>query len=348
MKKIILDGRPIGNDEPAYIIAEISANHDHDLKMTMRMVRMAKECGADAVKLQTYTPDTMTLDSDSRYFRINKGPWKGQTLYELYKKAYMPWEWQRSLKKYADSIGITLFSTPFDKSAVDFLEKLKVPAYKIASFELVDIPLIRYAALKGRPVILSTGMASLEEIRLAVRTVRETGNDKIILLKCASSYPAKPEEMNLSAIRRLSDEFRAVAGLSDHSLKSDIALAAVCLGAKVIEKHFTLSRRTKGPDSAFSVEPGELKDLIRRIRDTEKAIGRPVFRMTREEKKSLIFRRSVFAVQDIKKGERLTEKNIRVIRPGSGMKPLYYQKILGKKAGKNIKAGTPLRKSHAQ
>jgi pseudaminic acid synthase len=342
MKNIKIDNKMIGPDYPCYIIAEMSANHNQDFEKAKNLIEIAKECGSDAVKMQTYTPDTLTIDCNNEFFRIKDGPWKGQTLYELYKKAYMPWDWQADLKKYADEIGITLFSTPFDKTAVDFLEKIGVAAYKIASFEVVDIPLIRYVASKGKPVIVSTGMASNEEIELAVKTIKEQGNNDIILLKCTSAYPAKIEEMNLSNIRLLSETFEVIAGLSDHSMDERVAMAAVSIGAKVIEKHVTISRSDGGPDISFSLEPNEFKKMVENIRVVEKAIGNSGLEPTQGEKENIIFRKSIFVADDIKRGERFTEKNIRCIRPGHGLNPKYYEEILGQKVSKDLKRGSPL------
>ncbi len=342
MNLIKIGERWVGKNQPCFIIAELSANHQHDFKRAKDLVAEAKECGVDAIKIQTYTPDTLTIDCDNEYFRIQHPVWGGQTLYELYGKAYTPWEWHADLKNYAEQLGLVFFSTAYDRSSADFLEKLQIPVYKIASFELVDIPLIKYVAKKKRPVMLSTGMANEEEVDLAVRTIRAEGNDEIILLKCTSSYPAKAEEMNLSSIPFLAEKFGTVAGLSDHSLTSEVAIAAVALGAKVIEKHFTLSRQEQGPDSHFSLEPQEMKSLVNAVRSIEKALGTTELGPTREEKNSMVFRKSLFAVRDIKKGESLTEENIRSIRPGYGLLPKYYFDLLGKTVTRDIKAGMPL------
>jgi pseudaminic acid synthase len=342
IKPIAIGNRLVGPGHPCFIVAEISANHNQSFNKAKRLIKLAKEAGADAVKLQTYTADTLTLNCDNKYFRIKEGPWKGQTLYELYKKAYTPWEWQPKLKKYADKLGIILFSTPFDKTAVDFLEQMNIPAYKIASFELVDTPLIQYAASKGKPIILSTGMASLNEIKEAVNAAKKEGNNKIILLKCTSNYPANPEEMNLSTIHEYARRFVVPAGLSDHSLYNEIAVAAVCQGACMIEKHFIEKRSEGGPDAHFSMEPEEMKAMIAAIRRVEAAFGRPGFRRTPAETKNLVFRRSLFAEKDIHKGDLFSNDNVRSIRPGFGLSPSKSRRVLGKKAARNISFGQPI------
>jgi len=326
-----------------FIIAEASANHNQNLNQAVAMIRKAKECGADAVKFQTYTPDTLTIDVDSRYFRVKHPEWGGQTLYELYSKAYTPWRWFKKLKKVADSEGIIFFSTAYDKTAVDFLEELNVPFHKIASFELVDLSLIEYAAKTRKPLIVSTGMSTYPEIKEAVAAAKRGGAKDIMLLKCVSSYPAKPEEMNLRTIPDMKKRFGVPVGLSDHTLGISTSIAGVTLGASVIEKHFTLSRTIKTPDSFFSIEPGELKDLVDNVRVVETTLGKARYGLTAEEKKNRIFRRSLFAVKDIEKGERFTESNVRSIRPADGLKPKYIKMILGKKAKKAIKKGTPIK-----
>lgn len=332
----------IGSDHPVFIIAEMSANHNQSFDEAVRIVHAAKEAGADAIKLQTYTPDTITIDSDKEYFRIKGTIWEGQKLYDLYGKAYTPWEWQPKLKKIADEIGIILFSTPFDKTAVDFMEKMEVPAYKIASFELVDIPLIEYVALKGKPIIMSTGMATLDEIEEAVAAARNAGAKEIAILKCTSAYPAVPEEMNLRTIPDIADKFGVVSGLSDHTLSIAIPVAAVTLGACIVEKHLTLSRNKPGPDSAFSLEPKEFKDMVDAIRTAEKAIGGVHYGVSEEEAKSRVFRRSLFVVKDMKEGEVFSEENLRSIRPGDGLLPRHFRAVTGRKASKDIERGTPL------
>jgi pseudaminic acid synthase len=328
------------------IVAEVSANHGRDLRRAVAMIRKAKECGADAVKFQTYTPDTLTIDSDRGFFRVKHPKWKGQTLYQLYGKACTPWEWFAKLKKTADSEGIMFFSTAFDKTSVDLLEKLKVPVHKIASFELVDLPLIRYAAKTGKPMIMSTGMAMKSEIKEAVDAARKAGAKDITLLKCVSSYPADPREMNLLTLRDMRESFGCPVGLSDHSMGIGASVAAVALGAAVIEKHFTLSRKHKTPDSFFSIEPGELRALVENVRVAEMAVGRVHYGLTEDEKKSKVFRRSLFAVGNIGKGEVFTEKNVRSVRPANGLSPKYADAVYGKKAKKNIRKGTPLGWEH--
>ena len=325
-----------------FIIAEISANHGGDLKRAVSLIREAKRCGADAVKFQTYTADTLTVDVDNKYFKIDHPKWGGQTLYELYKKAYTPWDWFKELKKVADEEGILFFSTAFDKTAVDFLEDLGVGIHKIASFELVDLPLIKYMAKTKKPLILSTGMTTFQEIREAVDAAKSAGAQDIALLRCVSNYPAKPEEMNLMAIPRMKEEFGCTVGLSDHTLGIAASVAGVSLGARVVEKHFTLDRRDETPDSFFSIVPDELKKLAEEIRIAEKALGKSEPGLTTGEERSKIFRRSLFAVKDIKKGHILSDENVRSIRPGHGLMPKYLKDILGKTAEKDIKKGTPL------
>jgi len=328
-----------------FIVAEISANHGQSFSRAVSLIRKAKECGADAVKFQAYTPDTITIDVDNRYFRIKHPQWNGQSLYQLYKKAYTPWKWFKRLKRIADDLGIIFFSTVFDKTAVDLLETLNVPIYKIASFELVDLPLIEYTAQSKKPLIISTGMATLLEIREAVNTARNAGVKGVILLKCVSSYPAKPEEINLRTIPHMQKIFNYPIGLSDHTLGIGVSLAAVSLGAKVIEKHFTLSRKYKTPDAFFSIEPQELKMLVENVRIAEKSLGKVRYGLADEEEKSRVFRRSIFVVKDIKKGEIFTEENVRSIRPAYGFPPKYINDVLNKIANKNIKRGTPFKKS---
>ncbi len=325
-----------------FIIAEISANHGQDFKRAVLLIKKAKECGADAVKFQAYTPDTLTINANSRYFKINHPRWGGQTLYELYKKAYTPWEWFKKLKKIADDSGIIFFSTAFDKTAVDFLDELGVPFHKIASFELVDLPLIEYAAKTKKPLILSTGMATLSEIKEAVYAARDAGVKDITLLKCVSNYPARPEDMNLRTIEDMRKLFGLPVGLSDHTLGTAVSVAAVCLGARMIEKHFTLSRKINTPDSFFSIEPQELKRLVEDARMAEDALGRVYYGLSKEEKKSIIYRRSLFTVKDIKKCELFSEENIRSIRPAAGLNPRYLKRILGRPAKKDIKRASPL------
>ena len=337
-----LNGREIGEGYPAYVIAEMSANHAGSLQRAKDIIYAAKEAGADCVKIQTYTADTMTIDCDNKYFHIANGTWKGENLYQLYKKAYTPWEWQKELKQTADKVGIDFFSTPFDKTSVDFLEELDIKFYKIASFELIDLPLIKYVASKGKPMIISTGMADLSEINDAVLTVRKQNNSNLALLRCASAYPAITDAMNLRTMQNMAETFQVPVGLSDHSMGSVGAVTAVALGAKIIEKHFCLSRSTKNPDNTFSMEPLEFKKMIQDIRAAEKAIGIVKYGPTEQEKENIGFRRSIFCVQDIKKGDKFTEQNIRIIRPGYGLKPKYYSEILGETARRDILRGTPI------
>ena len=340
---IEINGRRIGPGEPAYIIAELSANHNQDFEQAAKLVEAAKAAGADAVKLQTYTADTLTIASDKEYFRVGGGTlWDGRTLHDLYAEAYTPWEWQPKLKAVADRLGLDLFSTPFDPTAVDFLEEMGVPAHKVASFEIVDLPLVERIARTGKPVVMSTGMATLGEIDEAVRAARRAGASQLALLKCTSAYPAPPESMNLRSIPHLSEAFGVPAGLSDHTLGVAVPVAAVALGACLIEKHFTLSRATPGPDSAFSLEPDEFRAMVEAVRTAEKALGGVRYGVGPEEEKSRVFRRSLFAVKDVKAGEVFTEENVRSIRPGHGLAPKHLPEVLGRRAAEDIGRGTPL------
>lgn len=337
-----LGKKEIGAGNPAYLIAEMSANHAGDIVYAKEIIHAAREAGADCIKIQTYTPDTITIDCDNKYFQISDGTWNGENLYRLYQKAYTPWEWQKELKEEAQKTGIDFFSTPFDNTAVDFLEEIGIEFYKIASFEVVDIPLIEYVASKGKPIIMSTGMASLAEIDEAVAAVRRQGNDNLALLRCASAYPAITDEMNLRTMQNMAETFGVPVGLSDHSMGSVGAVTAVALGASIIEKHFCLDRSIKNPDASFSMTPSEYRQMVKDIRQAEKAIGRVKYGVSEQEKSSEVFRRSIFCVQDIKKGERLSEQNVRIIRPGYGMEPKFYPAILGQVALCDIKRGTPL------
>jgi len=340
---IQIGNRQIGPGCPVYAVAEMSANHNQDFDQAVKILHAAKEAGADAVKLQTYTPDTITIDCDNEYFQIKQGTlWDGKTLYQLYKEAYMPWEWQPKLKEIADEIGIDLFSTAFDPTAVDFLEEMGVPVHKVASFEIVDIPLIEKMASTGKPLIISTGMATLSEIEEAVQAARKAGATEIALLKCTSAYPAPPEEMNLRTIPHLAEAFGVPVGLSDHTLGIAVPVAAVALGARIVEKHFTLSRDIPGPDSAFSLEPHEFKEMVEAIRTVEKALGEVSYEVTEHESASRLFRRSLFVVKDMKTGEVFTEENVRSIRPGYGLHTRYIDMVMGRRAARDISRGTPL------
>lgn len=325
-----------------FIIAEVSANHLQQYERAARIIEAAASAGADAVKLQTYTPDTITIDCAAPPFHIKGTLWEGRTLHDLYAEAYCPWEWQPRLKELADSLGLILFSTPFDDTAVDFLDAMDVALHKVASFELVDIPLLRKVGASGKPVILSTGMASLAEIAEAVDTLRAAGAGELALLKCTSAYPALAEEANLLTIPHLSQTFGVVAGLSDHTPGIAVPVAAVALGARIIEKHLTLCRADGGPDSAFSLEPEEFASMVRAVRDAEKALGRICYGLTEKQKDSAIFRRSLFVVQDVRAGEPLTPENLRSIRPGNGLHTRYLGQVLGRRAARDITRGTPL------
>lgn len=342
-KFIKIYDRLVGDNKPVFVIAEMSANHLQKYDNAVKLIKAAKEAGADAVKLQTYTPDTITIDSDNEYFQIKQGTlWDGQTLYELYKKAYTPWEWQPKLKKIAEEEGLVFFSSVFDKTAVDFLEEINVPAYKIASFEITDIPLIEYAASKGKPVIISTGIATLSDIEEAVNACKRMGNNQIALLKCVSAYPTPLENVNLRTIPNLAETFKTVVGLSDHTLGISVPIVSVALRACIIEKHLTLDRKLGGPDAAFSLEPAEFKTMVKSVREVEKALGEVSYDLNEKMKKSREFSRSLFVVKDIKAGETFTEENIRSIRPGYGLPPKYLKNILGKRATQDIKKGIAL------
>jgi pseudaminic acid synthase len=340
--EIKIGQRAIGSGHGVYVIAEISANHHQNFEQAVKIIHAAKDAGADAVKLQTYTPDTMTIASNRPEFQIAGTIWNGRNLYELYGEAYTPWEWQPRLKEVANSLTLDLFSTPFDATAVDFLEKMQVPAYKLASFELTDIPLIQEMARTGKPLIISTGMATIEEIEEAVQAARRAGAEQIALLKCTSGYPALPEEMNLRTIPELARRFDAPVGLSDHTLDASAAIAAVALGACIIEKHLTLSRAEPGPDSAFSLEPQEFKAMVDAVRIAEKSLGEVHFGVSPKEASSRAFRRSLFVVQDVRRGEVFTTANIRSIRPGYGLHTRHLNEVLGQQAACDIDRGTPL------
>jgi pseudaminic acid synthase len=340
---VYIAGREVGYGSLTYIVAELSANHNQNFEQAVRILHAAKDAGADAVKLQTYTADTITLRSDKEYFRISGGTlWDGRTLHDLYREAYTPWEWQPKLKQIADELGMHLFSSAFDDSAVDFLELMNVPAHKVASFELVDIGLIQKMARTGKPLLLSTGMANEEEINEAVQAARGAGASQIALLKCTSAYPAAPEEANLLTIPDLARRFSCPAGLSDHTMGIAVPVAAVALGACIIEKHLCLARADGGPDSAFSLEPEEFKAMVDAVRTAEKALGSPQFSPGKREANSLKFRRSLFVVEDVKRGELFTKQNVRSIRPADGLHPRHLSEVIGQRATCDIERGTPL------
>ena len=341
---IHIAGRNIGPNNDVYCIAEISANHNGSLETALSMVRLAKDCGADAVKIQTYTADTLTMDCDEEPFRIKGGTlWDGKTLHQLYQKAYTPWEWHAAIFAEAEAIGIDCFSTPFDETAVDFLEQFDPPCHKIASFELVHDPLLRKVAATGRPVILSTGMATLEEIAHAVSVLRKAGCRELALLKCTSSYPAPPEEANLVRIAHMAAAFDCPAGLSDHTLGIAVPVAAVTLGACIIEKHLCLSRSEPGPDSAFSLEPAEFRQMIEAVRVAEKAIGHVTYERTPKESSGLAFRRSLFFSRDLPKGHQISAADLRIIRPGHGLAPKWFDAIIGRILPEGARRGAPVR-----
>jgi len=336
--------KTIGNGEAPFIIAEMSGNHNQSLDRALRIVDESAKCGVDALKLQTYTADTLTIDApqDDFYIKDSKNLWHGQSLYQLYKKAYTPWEWHEAIFNKCKELGIICFSTPFDETAVDFLEGLNVPCYKIASFENNHLPLLKKVALTGKPIIMSTGMANVAEIYEAVETIKSCGNDNIILLKCISSYPAQVKDANILTISHMGDLFNCHVGLSDHTPGIGVSVASVALGASVIEKHFTLSRGEGGVDAAFSLEPDEMKSLVVESKIARQALGKISYKMTKNEEVSLIFCLSLYITEDVKKGEVLTEKNVRIIRPGFGMHPRFYDEVLGKKASSDLKKGTPV------
>lgn len=329
------------NPKNTFIVAELSANHNHNFDLAVKTIHAMAEAGADAVKVQTYKPESLTINLNTGYFAPRKdGLWKGYTPWELYNEASMPYEWQSKLKKIAENLGLLFFSSPFDKEGIDFLESINVPIYKIASLEITDIPLIEYAASKGKPMIISTGVADNEDIQLALNTCFKTGNNQITLLKCTSQYPATIEDANLQTIPDMKKRFGVEVGVSDHTMGNLVPIVAVSLGAKVIEKHFILDRKLGGPDSAFSMEPEEFKEMVKTVRQTEAALGKVTYKVSENDRNR---RRSLFVVKDIKAGEPFTDENIRSIRPGYGLHPKYLKKILGKKAKTDIKRGTPLK-----
>ncbi|MFQ5736336.1 MAG: pseudaminic acid synthase [Thermodesulfobacteriota bacterium] len=335
--------RQVGGPAPALLVAELSANHGHDIGIAIRTIEAARDAGADAVKVQTYTPDTMTIDCGDEPFRIGHGTlWDGRTLYELYAEAHMPWQWQPRLKKTAEELGLLFFSSPFDRSSADFLESIGTPAYKIASFEITDTPLIEYVAGKGKPVIISTGIAGRHDIEEALAACRRAGNDRIALLKCTSAYPAPLKEMNLLTMPDMARRFDVVVGLSDHGASPSVPVASVALGAKIIEKHFIMDRSIGGPDASFSLDPGEFKAMARGVREAEEALGEVTYEMSEAVMRHRRFSRSLFAVKDISKGEPFTEENVRSIRPGDGLHPGRMKDLLGRKAAREIKRGEPM------
>jgi N-acetylneuraminate synthase len=342
-ENIQIGQRKVGTGQPVYVIAELSANHNQSFDRAVQIVRAAKEAGVDAVKLQTYTADTITISSERECFRVGGGTlWDGRTLYDLYGEAHTPWEWQPKLKDLCDDFGLDLFSSAFDASAVDFLEKMNVPAHKIASPELVDLPLIEKMARTGKPLILSTGMATLGEIDEALAAARKAGATQLALLRCTSAYPAAPEEMNLRSIPDMAQRFGLPVGLSDHTPGITVAVAAVALGASLIEKHLTLSRADGGPDSAFSLEPAEFTFLVESIRSAEKSLGQVKYGPTPHEMNTRHYRRSLFVVRDVKKGDLFTPENVRSIRPADGLHPRHLADVIGRRAANDIERGTPV------
>ena len=342
-KEIRIGNKVISENSPTFIVAEMSANHNMDFDRAVEILKAAKEAGADAVKIQTYTADTITLDCDDPCFQITQGTlWDGTTLHKLYQTAYTPWEWQPKLKQIAEEMGLILFSSPFDFSSVDFLEEMQVPAYKIASFEITDIPLIRKVARLGKPVILATGIARLADIELALRTCREEGNEQVILLKCCSAYPTPYEDVNLRTIPNMRETFDCVCGLSDHTMGTAVASAAVALGAKMVEKHLTLKRSDGGADAAFSMEPREFQEMVDNIRIIEKALGKVTYELSDKQKREREHSRSLFVAQDMKAGEVFTPENLRSVRPADGLHTMYYEQLLGKRITRDARLGTPM------
>lgn len=331
----------ISKDSPVFIIAELSANHNGSLEVALETIKAAKRAGADCIKLQTYTADTITINSRKDDFLIKDTIWEGRNLYELYKEAYTPWEWHEALYKAAADEGLICFSSPFDKTAVDFLEALSTPAYKIASFEITDIPLIEYTANKGKPIILSTGIANLEDIELALDACHRMGNNQIALLKCTSSYPAPIEEANMALIKDFEERFGVIPGLSDHTMGSTVPVVATTMGAKIIEKHFILDRAIGGPDASFSMNEQEFTEMVKAVREAEKAVGKVDYALTEKQLKGRDFSRSLYVVEDLKAGDIITEKNVRSIRPGFGLHPKHFKNILGKSVKTDLQKGTP-------
>ncbi len=341
-KEFQIGKKTIGENHPVFCVAEMSGNHLKDYGRAVEIIHAAKEAGADAVKLQTYTADSLSLDCDNEYFQIHGGLWDGMTEYKLYEEASTPWEWQPKLKELAESLGMECFSSPFDATSVEFMKDCNMPAYKIASYEINDIPLIRKIAALHKPVILATGIAHLEDIERALRVCREEGNEEVMLLKCVSAYPTPYEDINLAMILTLTETFDCLTGLSDHSMGSAVAAGAVPLGIRMVEKHLTLRRADGGPDGAFSMEPEEFGEMVRHIRIVEKALGSSAYALTEKQEKERSGSRSLFVVKDIRAGEKLTPENIRSIRPGYGLHTMYYEEVLGKSALRDIERGTPL------
>jgi pseudaminic acid synthase len=340
--RISIESRKIGLNEPPYIVAELSANHNGNIDTAYKIIEVAKQSGADAVKLQTYRPDTITLDCDRKDFRVHGGLWDGRTLYDLYQEAHMPWEWHAPLFEHARKLGLTIFSSPFDSTAVDLLEDLNAPAYKIASCELVDLPLIKYAASTGKPMILSTGMADADEIQEAIDAAHEGGCKELAILHCVSAYPAPAEDYNLRIIPDMIERFGLVTGLSDHTLDNTTAITSIAMGASIIEKHFTLDRNNGGPDDSFSLEPEELKNLCKDSKMAWESLGQISYERKKSEQKNTVFRRSLYVVQDVKAGERITKENVKSIRPGFGLAPKFLEQVMGRVASHDIDRGKPL------
>lgn len=341
-KSIEIDNQIISVESPTYIIAEMSGNHLMDFDRAKDIIYRLHDSGVNAVKLQTYTADTITINSDNPEFQIHGGLWDGETLYKLYQKAYTPWEWQGELVQYANSLGLSCFSSPFDLTAVDFMDKVGMPAYKVASYEINDIPMIRKIAKKGKPIIISTGIAYMEDVERAMRVCEEEGNEDVILLKCTSAYPCPYEDMNIRAIPLMEKTYDCIVGLSDHSFGSEVALGAVALGAKVIEKHVTIKRSDGGPDAGFSMEMDEFIEMVKQIRNLEKALGKETMKLTPKQVEAREGSRSLYVTQDVKAGELFTADNIKSIRPGLGMHTMYYGEVIGKKAARDIAFATPL------
>ncbi len=348
-REIEIAGRKIGEGHPALLVAEMSANHNMDYARAVEIIHQAKAAGADAVKIQTYTADTITIDSDKPWFQITQGTlWDGTTLHRLYEKAYTPWEWQPKLKEEAEKAGLLFFSAPFDHSAVDFLEEMEVPCYKIASFELNDIPMIRKIAKLGKPILMATGVACEKDIRLALETCREEGNDQVILLKCTSAYPAPFDAVNLKMIPAMAKSYGCLTGLSDHTMGYQVALGAAALHACVIEKHLTLKREDGGADAAFSMEPAEFRAMCEGVRIVEQALGRETYELSEKQRREREHSRSLFVTKDIRAGEYFTPENMRSIRPGFGLHTKYFEEILGKRAAQDLEMGTPMSFSYVE